>query len=102
MVSRYMKEARLVTTLCILSSVLLVAGACRSAPPDLTSYTTADGLVSDYVYALAEAQDGTLWVGTREGVSYYDGETWKNFTEADGLVYDHVYTIAAAPDGAVW
>ena len=34
-----------------------------------TTFTTEDGLPSDYVEALYEAQDGTLWIGTNEGLA---------------------------------
>lgn len=66
------------------------------------TYTTADGLADNRVEALALAPDGALWVGTRGGVSRFDGTHWTSYTAADGLADNDVTTIAAAPDGAFW
>ncbi|MFQ5508249.1 MAG: two-component regulator propeller domain-containing protein [Leptospirillia bacterium] len=50
------------------------------------TYTTADGLVDDWVYAMVQDDDGTLWLGTEGGVSVFDGKTsWSTYTHADGL-----------------
>ncbi|MCK5381246.1 MAG: T9SS type A sorting domain-containing protein, partial [Candidatus Latescibacteria bacterium] len=39
---------------------------------------------------------------TGNGVSRFDGATWKNYTIEDGLANNWVKCIAVAPDGAVW
>jgi ligand-binding sensor domain-containing protein len=53
------------------------------------TYTTADGLADDWVYAMAQAPDGTLWLGTEGGVSALktDG-SFTTYTHADGLGAD--------------
>jgi ligand-binding sensor domain-containing protein len=83
-----------------------------SAPPNAehpgwTNYTTANGLASNSVSAVAVAPDGTVWFGTAGGgggggASRFDGTTWTSYWEADGLVSNNVSDIAIAPDGAVW
>jgi ligand-binding sensor domain-containing protein len=67
-----------------------------------TRYTTADGLVSDDVTALVVDAYGDVWVGTSEGVSRYDGQTWHTYTSDDGLVDDSVTAMVARPNGEVW
>ena len=50
-----------------------------------TSYTTEDGLSHNRIYGLFQAPDGKIWVGTRIGLSWFDGAEWHSYTKADGL-----------------
>ena len=65
-------------------------------------YTTDEGLVDNYVLAIAEDPDGGMWFGTRGGVSSLTGGTWTSYTASDGLVSDTVYDIGFDADGSVW
>jgi ligand-binding sensor domain-containing protein len=60
-------------------------------------FTTADGLASDKVHAIAVERSGpqdVVWFGTEAaGVSRWDGATWRTYTTADGLGADKVYDI---------
>ncbi len=79
--------------------------APNAAHPGWTTYTAADGLVSNGVSAVAVAPDGAVWFGSAGsggGASRFDGTTWTTYTEADGLASENVSAIAFAPDGAVW
>lgn len=49
----------------------------------------------------AQAADGTLWFATNNGLSQYDGQTWRTFTTHDGLPSNYVQTITVTPDGLV-
>ncbi len=49
------------------------------------TYTTEDGLVDDWVYAMDQDKDGTLWLGTEGGISVFDGHTWTTYDHKDGL-----------------
>jgi streptogramin lyase len=79
--------------------------APSSAPPGWTTYTTADGLASKGVFAVAVAPDGAMWFGSAGsggGASRFDGTTWTTYTTADGLSSENVSAVAFAHDGAVW
>jgi ligand-binding sensor domain-containing protein len=52
------------------------------------TYTKADGLVDDWVYAMAQDADGTLWLGTEGGVGVLKGGAFTALTHADGLGAD--------------
>lgn len=70
---------------------------------ELVSYSTADGLGSDRVLALAEGPDGTLWIGTWGGglTRYRQGR----FEVIDGpkeLESQAVTALKVDPDGTVW
>lgn len=65
-----------------------------------TSYTEADGLSGNVVYSIAQQADGTVWLGTNDGVTAYDGTTFRGFDL--GKAARHVYSLAIAPDGSIW
>lgn len=65
-----------------------------------TSYSIEDGLPGNIVYSLAQEADGTLWLGTNQGASAYDGKEW--ITYRQGLEAPHVYAIAIENGGTVW
>ncbi len=44
-----------------------------------TNYTTANGLADNAVYSLIQDSRGFMWIGTREGLSRFDGTNFKNF-----------------------
>lgn len=55
------------------------------------------------VYALAEAADGGLWIGSGGGgLTHYHHETFTTYTQADGLAHDQVRDILLAHDGSLW
>jgi hypothetical protein len=66
------------------------------------TFTTADGLVSDVVNAIAGSPDCSLWIGTSGGVSHYVDGSWHSYTREDGLAGDFVSAAAAALDGSMW
>jgi hypothetical protein len=47
---------------------------------NLPHLTTADGLVDNAVTALTVDAAGTLWTGTRSGISRYEGSAWLSHT----------------------
>ncbi len=67
-----------------------------------TAFTTGDGLVNNFVQAIAEDNNGKLWFGTKGGVSVFDGSVWTSFTIDDGLNSNNVLCIAVDHDGVVW
>jgi signal transduction histidine kinase/ligand-binding sensor domain-containing protein/CheY-like chemotaxis protein len=73
-----------------------------------TRLTTSDGLLHNRVSQLAEAKDGSLWIGYVEplGVSQlvFDGghRTWRHFTSKDGLRSEAVSFIGCDPRGWTW
>ncbi len=72
---------------------IVTAGAA-----DLRVLTTADGLPSNWVTALAAAPDGKLWIGAGDaGVYVIDPATrkGKGYRAADGLSSDAVVSIAS-------
>jgi hypothetical protein len=85
------------------TQAVVEATATAEAQARWTTYTTADGLASDEVYAIAQAADGSMWFGTNNGVSRLNSQgQWTTFTTADGLASDVVPAIIESADGALW
>jgi len=69
------------------------AGVLHVRSNQWTSFTVADGLASDRVFAIWGKGSRTVWVGTDRGASLYDGEAWTTFASADGLAGQQVRAI---------
>ncbi len=58
------------------------------------NYTTREGLSNDYVRAILEEPDGTLWLGTYGGgVNYFKDGRFTSITRQDGLFDDFISRI---------
>ena len=67
------------------------------------TYTQADGLAQNSVYALYRSRDGTIWSGTlSRGVSQLNNGHFTNYTTADGLAANTISSIAEGADGTMW
>ncbi len=67
-----------------------------------TNLTTKDGLVHDVIGAILQDSNGNVWIGTGEGVSFYDGKSFKNYTKEDGLADGDINGIIEDKDGKIW
>ena len=67
------------------------------------SYTQADGLAQNSVYAVYLARDGSVWAGTLSaGVSRLRNGKFTNYTIANGLASNTVVSILEGSDGTMW
>ncbi len=53
---------------------------------EFTTYTTKDGLPSNYIISLEVASDGTLWIGTNNGLASFSGQTFKTHKLGDAKI----------------
>lgn len=54
------------------------------------------------ITALLGTSDGTLWIGTTNGLFCRTDKGVESFTETSGLVNDHVLSLARSVDGTIW
>lgn len=54
------------------------------------------------ILAIFQSRDGTVWVGSQNGLGRWDGKQWKLFTIADGLSGNVVSAIAEDSAGHLW
>jgi diguanylate cyclase (GGDEF)-like protein len=59
-------------------------------------------LARDYVHALAEDGEGSLWIGTRAGLRRLRDGAVTSYTQREGLAGDEVRAILPLPGGALW
>jgi peptide/nickel transport system permease protein len=78
------------------------AGALHLRSNKWTTFTAADGLASDRVFAIWGKGTRTVWFGTDRGASLYQGDTWTTFTTADGLAGQQVYAIWGDGKSTFW
>lgn len=81
---------------------LLAGPALRAEHLPLKLYTAADGLVGDFVQALAEDPRGFLWIGTSTGVSRFDGHAFASYGTEDGLPHPSANVLRTSSDGTIW
>jgi len=65
-------------------------------------YDKANGMAGDTVRAIFETSDGTLWVGTSEGLSRLTDGTFVNYFKKDGLLSDVVRSIYEDREKNLW
>ncbi len=67
------------------------------------SYTEANGLAQNSVYAVYESRDGSVWAGTLNGgVSKFKDGHFTTYTTTNGLASNTVSSILETRDGAMW
>ena len=68
------------------------------------SWTEEDGLPHNAVLAILQTSDGYIWVGTRGGLSRFDGVRFTNFTTANTPEFpsNWVSALAETPDSTLW
>lgn len=67
------------------------------------TYTQADGLPRDSIYAVHESRDGTVWAGTLgSGLGRLRNGSFTTFTTADGLPSNTIASIVDTADGTTW
>lgn len=65
-------------------------------------YTKANGLPSNWINDLKIAPDGTLWIGTKGGISKYENGMFQDYTAADGLLSNWCQTLEFDHRGVLW
>ena len=67
------------------------------------TYTKAQGLAQNSVYAVHQSRDGTVWAGTLSaGISSFKNGGFTTYTTKDGLASNSVASILEAADGTMW
>jgi ligand-binding sensor domain-containing protein/signal transduction histidine kinase len=68
-----------------------------------STYTHAQGLAQDSVYAVYPSRDGAIWAATLSGgISRFKDGSFTTYTTAEGLLSNTVAAIAEGHDGVMW
>src|SRR4051812_13274226 len=67
-------------------------------------WQSTDGLPEDFAQALAQTQDGYLWIGTSGGLVRFDGTRFRVFHRENEPAFrdDSVYSLLTGRDGTLW
>jgi ligand-binding sensor domain-containing protein/signal transduction histidine kinase len=65
-------------------------------------YTKRDGLINDFVRAIYQGRDGSIWIGTDEGVSRWRQGRFTNYGVEQGLCYFSIRSLAEDRNGDLW
>lgn len=67
-----------------------------------TIFNTDNGLINNFVQAIAADNYGKLWFGTKGGLSVFNGTEWASYTKEDGLISNNILCIFTKADGTVY
>ena len=67
-----------------------------------TQFRQADGLADDFVMSLAEDREGSLWVGTRNGLNQFSDFKIPTFGKTEGLTASANICVCASRRGGLW
>ncbi len=65
-------------------------------------YTVKDGLPGMQCMSVFQDNRGAVWIGTKAGLSRFNGEKFENFGLKDGLLSDYVTVVGQDPQGYIW
>ena len=87
----------------ILLLLLLFPLGIRAQQFHFRNYSLSEGLAQSQVYAICQAKNGTIWMGTRGGgLSAFDGIRFQNYTTRDGLSDNYILSLAEDSLGKLW
>jgi ligand-binding sensor domain-containing protein/signal transduction histidine kinase len=67
------------------------------------TYTQADGLAQNDVFAVYRSRAGSVWAATvNQGVSEYWKGRFTTYSTANGMASNTVFSIGESPDGTMW
>ncbi len=83
---------------------LALTGGIGVQAQTFTNYTTNEGLLNNSVNDVHAGVNNTVWFGTQDGVSSFDGSTWNSYTTTShqGLVHNTIQAIYEDAQGDVW
>jgi ligand-binding sensor domain-containing protein len=86
----------------LIVSLVLASTDVAAQPPILARYTSDSGLAYDRVLRIVRDSRGFLWFCTAQGLSRFDGQSFRTYGVADGLPVAFVNDLLEARDGTYW
>ena len=101
---RYLSVGLLFSTLALMPTTVLAQQPSPLGGYRVSSWMEEDGLPPGAIWALAQDQEGFLWIGCDTGLVRFDGvrfRTWQELGGAD-LPSGPVHALIVARDGSMW
>lgn len=77
-------------------------GALRLKDGRISRFTRTNGMAGDSVRALCQTQDGSIWIGTGQGLNRFQHGTFSTFRATNGLSHDVVRALCEDQSGTLW
>ena len=81
---------------------MALLGGMSSAPLSFRSWQREQGMPHNSLRALAQTEDGYLWLGSDDGLSRFDGVHFASFNAVPGLPPGPVRALLGDSDGTLW
>src|SRR5882762_4046298 len=81
---------------------LAVSGSVRAERLPIKMFTSVDGLGSSFIGSLMRDSRGFLWVGTRNGLSRFDGSRFVTYQVGDLSAPPGIEQILETRKGVYW
>ncbi|MDA3780289.1 MAG: SpoIIE family protein phosphatase [Bacteroidales bacterium] len=65
-------------------------------------YSVHEGLTQSTVFDVLQDEQGYLWLGTKSGISKFDGNTFVNYSTSDGFAENAVRKIFKDSENRIW
>jgi hypothetical protein len=85
-----------------LPAFLLVLHSLQAQYYATVTYTSRDGLPTSELLSVMADSKGYVWITSTQGVSRFDGQTFRNFSVEDGLSTNHVIQLIEDAKGRIW
>lgn len=66
------------------------------------TYTTKEGMPSNWINDIKIDKNGIVWFATEHGLTKFDGQMWSTYTVNDGIIPYSVHSIWIGVDGDMW
>ncbi|WP_118975299.1 sensor histidine kinase [Taibaiella koreensis] len=86
----------------LLAIILFTGNPLSARQPLLRHYTLADGLPSNVIYDVYQDSKGFIWFCTDQGISRFDGNTFRNYSIRDGLPDTEIFRIREDDQHRYW
>jgi signal transduction histidine kinase/ligand-binding sensor domain-containing protein len=74
----------------------------ESTRVNMVYLNTTKGMSSPNIYSTLEDKNGNIWIGTKTGVSRYDGNSFTHFTSEEEGIAGNVVSIMEDKNGFLW
>ena len=77
-------------------------GVVRFKDGRAKTFASPDGLADNFVWAMRETSDGSMWIGTNAGLTRITGDRLVTYTTSDGLPANRVRALLEDREGSLW
>ena len=95
-----MREVSYLVLFLLLLSIFQKALYCQTPP--YYHYTSDDGLGTSTVFDMIQDRDGYIWFATLNGISKFNGSSFRNYTVKDGLNSNNITCLTEGKDGCIY